>query len=895
MKNLSTVSKKRMRKIFFFSIILLLIILLASAMRPMVNTKLQSSDSFAFKALAIAASSYDALLIISNSVRVTFDNNSFSGSDVPIIHIRVEEGSINKMASNLPTSAKEKYYKAELLYPDGVWRKIKYRFRGRGITHWDPIKPSLRLKLPKENPLNQLRHINLINPEDRAMISNYFGEYLGNKIGVMTHNTDFTRLFINEKFVGLYHLSTREDEEMIRVNNRIPGPLFSGNNLSQVWKSTEFKITGDQEILSEINLMELLVEAINLEELDEQHKQLWSILSMDKYARFNALLSLVGGIHTDYTHNHLYYFDPTLGKLEPVVSDINGHGLLLYPSPRSRLLKANKPFVEVPINGQNNPLVNIALLDPEFRHLRNQYLYQLLEGDGSYKSQVEELKKIFQYIDSSVISDRYKKSIIETFVGWFRVPYSNKQYEQSKDVLFDWIKNRNIFLEQELSDSSINIDFIEGKEFDRLLLKVNGNSSVIFDTSVINGEIFPVSPDGSAIVKTDLYTLHPGISLIDPQWRHGGAAVYDYEIAPGIQLYEFKYLKTSKSIKNNLLSAFSNAITNEKISPIINEVLSENSIFNDYKSEDSHLWNKKQVVTKNIILGPGPVNITKNILISPKQTLTVMPGTTLNLANKVSIISYGKVKMIGKKEQPIILQNMNSNSRWGVFAIIGKDSHGSKLQYTNISGGSEDYIDNINFSGMLSVHWSDNFEMSYSTIFDNLISDDTLHIVHSKFEISHSEFRNCFADCVDLDYADGIISNSNFDNAGNDGIDLMTSKVNLNDSFVSSANDKGISVGEMSEITINNSKIELSNIGIAVKDQSTAKINNSKISDNEFGLSIYKKNWRYGSPGTAIVKFSKVTNNTIDADVQKGGSLFYDINSIPNKVIGDGVSREIQY
>ncbi len=181
MKQLGGRSKKRMRNTLILAIVLLLLTLIVSAMRPLIDYKLQKSETFTFETLAIiAASSYDAILIAYNSIGVAFDNNDFSESFVPNIEIRVEEGSITKMASDLPKSAKEKYYSGELLYPDGVWRDIKYRFRGSSIYHFDPKKPSLRLKLSKDYPLNQLRHINLVNPEDRAMISNYFGEYLGN-------------------------------------------------------------------------------------------------------------------------------------------------------------------------------------------------------------------------------------------------------------------------------------------------------------------------------------------------------------------------------------------------------------------------------------------------------------------------------------------------------------------------------------------------------------------------------------------------------------------------------------------------------------------------------------------------------------------------------------------
>lgn len=67
---------------------------------------------------------------------------------------------------------------------------------------------------------------------DRAMISNFYGEYLADKMGILTHNTKFVELFINQKYVGVYHFTTNDDEEMLRANDRIPGPIYVGDDLS---------------------------------------------------------------------------------------------------------------------------------------------------------------------------------------------------------------------------------------------------------------------------------------------------------------------------------------------------------------------------------------------------------------------------------------------------------------------------------------------------------------------------------------------------------------------------------------------------------------------------------------------------------------------------------------
>ena len=166
------------------------------------------------------------------------------------------------MASNLPSSAKEKYYDAQLLYPDGQIRDVKYRFRGRSFYHWDPKKPSLRIKTSKKYPFEQLRHFNLINPEDRAKISNFYGEYLADKMGILTHNTRFVDLFINHKYAGVYHFTTNDDEEMLRANDRVPGPIYVGDNLDDHWEINQFKTKGDQKVHKTLLPLQIMLDAI---------------------------------------------------------------------------------------------------------------------------------------------------------------------------------------------------------------------------------------------------------------------------------------------------------------------------------------------------------------------------------------------------------------------------------------------------------------------------------------------------------------------------------------------------------------------------------------------------------------------------------------------------------
>ena len=129
------------------------------------------------------------------------------------------------------------------------------------------------------------------------------------------------------------------------------------------------------------------------------------------------------------------------------------------------------------------------------------------------------------------------------------------------------------------------------------------------------------------------------------------------------------------------------------------------------------------------------------------------------------------------------------------------------------SGGSTALLENRMFSGMLSISWTDDFSMNNSTLQENVISDDTLHVVHSSFEILNSDFRNCFGDCIDFDYSRGKLGHIKINNANNDGVDFMRSDVEASHIEIFGAGDKGFSIGEMSNVKIGDSRVSTSEIG----------------------------------------------------------------------------------
>jgi len=478
------------------SVIILFCIVIVSAQQPLLKYRffIRPPPSSPWKIIdRITYSTRDAVKISINNFLSLFDiQKPPIHSKLPSFYLRIEPGSFEKMASHLPQSAKKKFYRGFLLYPDGEWKKIKYRFRGRNIWHWHPEKPSLKLKLNKKNTLNHQRIINLISPEDRAMVSNVIGDEIGRRLGVLTHETKFVRLFANGLYMGVYHHSTNLDEELLRIRNRVPGPIFKGDRLSKKWTAEQFDVLGDPTILTKLNPMQKLISSIYSPPSKEKYDSLWSILSFDKLARWAATMNIVAGKHTDYTHNHAYYYDPTLGKLEPIISDINGHGLNTLAREKLYTLKFFElPEFDLPLHERLQPLLDVALKDPRFCQHKNEILYEAILNTASLKEQTKFLNNVFSLIDPDVKADHNKAAITTTAVGIYRIPYSNYQYEIAKEILPKWINKRNSFILDQLQNTRVSIEIEKtSNKTKKVVVYVKGHSSAKFDIQKFTSNIY---------------------------------------------------------------------------------------------------------------------------------------------------------------------------------------------------------------------------------------------------------------------------------------------------------------------------------------------------------------------------------------------------------------------
>lgn len=811
-----------------------------------------------------------------------FIYSSGKNTDIKKIYLTIENSSIEKSALDRDRQINT-YYKAKISTSDKLHedQNIKFRMRGKNKWHHEAQKPSLRIVFKKDHPYYGMSHVNLTSPEGRTLIENYYSDLISKKMGLVAHYGEMVELYVNKKYYGVYHLHSREDESMTRSNQRMPGPIYLGKKLNERWDAKDFEVVNTESLkdtpLKDFNAITRLVESLYLSDSWSNQNKLWQILDFDKTARWVAVQNILGSIHSDYEHNHELFFDKTTGRIEPILSDALGMGTFTYPWGINRakkklqsLILTEKPNYKISINQKTNPILNKALIDPEFYNYRNKIIYKYLKTELSYNEQKKILNSLYNVLDKSVYKDEHKKYITGKIGGWGSINFSNFEYELFKENVFYFLKNRIDYLINEIRNNEVRLNFLSSKDLDGKILleiRIKGNSGAELDLEKLGvDKIWYVRPSDSTlnVINEKKIIFHPGLKIIKTEGYHTNTPYrgqdvfqtheYDNDFQTYVLCFDKKFKNNFKNIANNL----KNNITGETIRNVFWDKDKEDNVNLsniNYNKFSLHIWDKNYEPKDLIILGPGVIHLKKNLFINANQTLKVLPGTTLVMHPKVSIYSKGKILILGTKDKIINIKSSKEDEPWGVFAVYGSNTDGSEISFLDISGGSEDVIENKYYSGMISFFWNKNIKIKNSNFSKNKIGDDTLHFSNTKeIIIEESNFYDCNADCIDLDFSSLNMKNSFINTSGNDGLDLMESKVYLENLNIRKSGDKGISGGENSDITGKNIFIQNSVTGIGAKDKTVFNLSKVHFVNNQVAIDIYKKNWRYGGEGEVIIK-----------------------------------------
>ncbi len=260
----------------------------------------------------------------------------------------------------------------------------------------------------------------------------------------------------------------------------------------------------------------------------------------------------------------------------------------------------------------------------------------------------------------------------------------------------------------------------------------------------------------------------------------------------------------------------------------------------------------------------GEIVIEDDTIVS--EPLEIAAGTEIKIAPNKSVVFKNTVRSHGTREASVLVEPLVPGSPWGTFALQGRGTAGSKLNFLEMRNGSGGNVQGIRYTGMFSIHDTRDIRITNLRMERNSRYDDMVHIIFSQdVELDEAVLTGARSDAIDVDISEVVFSRLRITNSGNDALDFMDSRAVVRAAAISGSGDKGISVGEGSMTTILDSQISNSSIGIESKDGSVVTASNMQMESNEVQLSAYLKNWRYGSGGKMHVTNSVLSgkNNLI--------------------------------
>ena len=258
----------------------------------------------------------------------------------------------------------------------------------------------------------------------------------------------------------------------------------------------------------------------------------------------------------------------------------------------------------------------------------------------------------------------------------------------------------------------------------------------------------------------------------------------------------------------------------------------------------------RQTAAGQLSLRRGAYRLSEHLVLPRGYNLRIESGADLQLGAGVVLLVRGGLTISGSEDQPVTIRPIEAGQPFGALAVVGDGSQRTEVNYLELSGGSDAWMDGAQFAGALSIHYQDRVSVSHTTIRDNRGADG-LSIKYAAGAVADSSFTGNRDDQVDLEYFDGIVRGSRFESApagdpNGDGLDLRGSRVVVVNNELTGAADKAASVGEESEALFVSNRFGHSAIGVAVKDLSTAYLYDNRFEENRRDVRAYMKKPFFG-------------------------------------------------
>lgn len=700
-------------------------------------------------------------------------------------------------------------------YQSQIWEGLNLSLR-EGVYSTFP-KKSFKLDFAEEEPFAGRDVANLMAQyNDPTFSRQYLTHDLFQRAGLPVSGTWFTRLYVNDVYIGLYLDVEEVDSTFLLVSglaenssiykaDTIGCLLTPSEPVEELWEKVTNSATGYYDLENLIIWIETTPGEIFFDELSER-------FDADELARVIAVNALIGNQATYYDNYILLHNINQYGKWRLLPWDADSTFVYWSDYDQPDYFRSGHELLS-----QTNPLINRCWRDSSMRALIFEHMEGLMDSlftESYYQDITDELASLLY---DAVLQDTLKQYSIDDFSTYLaQIP--------------GHVANRSANLSDQMQYEPLPFDLYPailtptGIYFSWHRSFIQDGSPVAYSVQIADDPQFTINVTNLDITSSTslLYNqIQPG----QYYWR-----VFAYSPS-GDDIRSITYFSPFTIPEN----AFSGTVVTGEITT-------------------STTWD----------LAGSPYSLPEGLTIAPGAVLTIEPGVLIGIGADHSITIEGGLTAIGTAEDSIHFVPMNPDSNWGAI-LIDHASDAIAMNYASITRGSNDPSGPIPDAGSMIQVSTSNFNMydshmSYGTIgavaaWMSSIHFERVYFDHCQWMIGvhfgKTVLRSCrFShgsttdekDLVDIEWAtdSSEVSYCMFYGCDSDDFDIdAVQNLIFKQNVVVNAADKGISIGaSCSNINLINNIFSECTIGIGIKTSCSALLYNNLVLRNNEGLKL---------------------------------------------------------
>ena len=244
--------------------------------------------------------------------------------DLKSISLNIEQEKLLNIYNTVENRSNREYLNAELMILDEYGTdsilKAKVRAKGDRSLHWEDVNNmSFRVNLRGDDRLFGLEEFSIQKP----LLRNYIWEYFRQE-GLLALKNEPIKFLVNGDRRGIYSVEEAPSKITIERQKRKNGPIYGLDEEVSIGLDSILDPYEEKDWIGlpiyELSKSSLYSEFINAQAgLPFTSKN----FDMDEWARSMALHDLFGSYHGSVPKSVRFYFNPVIGKYQPLLFDIH--------------------------------------------------------------------------------------------------------------------------------------------------------------------------------------------------------------------------------------------------------------------------------------------------------------------------------------------------------------------------------------------------------------------------------------------------------------------------------------------------------------------------------------------------------------------------------------------